>query len=121
MKKEVAALTQGEPHPPMEKKVKLEPTKFFYFPPDRMLPGLSIDFVWCREVGFVELMETIESQGWTHLFEVCSKASMYPEAMGEFCSNFVNKKGVCHSEVNGKQFSFDAEKLGSWFKVPVLG
>lgn len=119
--KEVAAPTQGEPNLPMEKKVKLESSKFHYFPPDRMLPGLSIDFGWCREVGFVELLESIESQGWTYLFEVCSKACMYPEAMGEFCSNFSNKGGVCQSEVNGKSFSFDAEKLGNWFKVPVLG
>lgn len=46
---------------------------------------------------------------------------MYPEDMGEFCSNFLNKRGVCQSKVNGKIFSFNAENLGFWFKVPVLG
>ena len=46
---------------------------------------------------------------------------MFPEAMGEFCSNFTYSEGVCDSLVNGTKIRFNAAKLGSWFKVPMLG
>ena len=121
VKKEQPAPAQGELQPPMEKKVKPEEPRYHFFPNDRMLQGLSVDFAWCREVGFVELLECLESQGWTFLFEVCSNTCMFPEAMGEFCSNFVYSEGVCQSSVNGTKIRFTAKKLGSWFKVPVLG
>lgn len=84
-----------------------------------MLKGRVIELVTVNMFDMKELLDTIENQGWTHLF-VCPLPVMYGEAMLHFYKNFMLlEDDTIRAEVSGVDLVLDANMLGQILNVPM--
>ena len=83
--------------------------------------GMAVNLDWCRACKFTQLIDILEFQGWTNLFEIGYKNELSYIIMDQFSKSFSNDNGICSVKIKNKNIEFTADDLSEAFGVPNEG